>query len=110
VIDASTGRPLADLVEIDSTVKPEKANVEIHPARQLHLGSPLYRRLAKPQKRNGQRLQAPAGFRFTGTTFPPRKKRSTNAVRTSKKYSRSSKQRALRIDSSRPVLSGRSRP
>ncbi|MEA2314363.1 MAG: hypothetical protein QOI03_1055 [Solirubrobacteraceae bacterium] len=63
VIDASTGARSPIWVEIDSTVKPEKANVEIHPAVNFTSGHRYIVALRNLKNAKKQHLQAPTGFR-----------------------------------------------
>ena len=70
VIDASTGRRWPIWVEIDSTVKPEKANVEIHPAVNFTSGHRYIVALRSLKNAKGQRLQAPEGFRYYRDDLP----------------------------------------
>jgi hypothetical protein len=70
VIDASTGRRWPIWVEIDSTVTPEKANVEIHPAVNFTSGHRYIVALRNLKNATGQRLQAPEGFRDYRDNLP----------------------------------------
>jgi hypothetical protein len=63
VIDASTGTRWPIWVEIDSTVKPDKANVEIHPAVNFTSGHRYIVALRNLKNANKEHLQAPEGFR-----------------------------------------------
>src|SRR5438876_3850022 len=64
VIDASSGQRWPIWVEIDSTVKPDKANVEIHPAVNFTSGRRYIVALRNLKNAKKQQLQAPEGFRF----------------------------------------------
>jgi hypothetical protein len=70
VIDASTGMRWPIWVEIDSTVKPEKANVEIHPAVNFTSGHRYIVALRNLKNAKRQRLQAPQGFRYYRDDLP----------------------------------------
>ncbi len=70
VIDASTGRRWPIWVEIDSTVKPEKANVEIHPAVNFTSGDRYIVALRNLKNTKRHRLQAPEGFRYYRDNLP----------------------------------------
>ncbi|MDQ1465433.1 MAG: hypothetical protein QOC73_2374, partial [Actinomycetota bacterium] len=70
VIDASTGQRWPIWVEIDSTVKPDKANVEIHPAVNFTSGHRYIVALRNLKNANRQHLQAPAGFRYYRDSLP----------------------------------------
>jgi hypothetical protein len=70
VIDATTGQRWPIWVEIDSTVKPEKANVEIHPAVNFISGHRYIVALRNLKNASGRRLQAPAGFRYYRDNLP----------------------------------------
>jgi hypothetical protein len=63
LIDASTGQRWPIWVEIDSTVKAEKANVEIHPAVNFTSGHRYIVALRDLRNAKKQHLQAPEGFR-----------------------------------------------
>ena len=64
VIDASTGRRWPIWVEIDSTVKSQFANVEIHPAVNFTSGHRYIVALRNLKNAAKHHLQAPAGFRY----------------------------------------------
>jgi hypothetical protein len=64
VIDASTGQRWPIWVEIDSTVKPQFANVEIHPAVNFTSGHRYIVALRNLKNAKKQHLQAPQGFRY----------------------------------------------
>jgi hypothetical protein len=70
VIDASTGQRWPIWVEIDSTAKPEKANLEIHPAVNFTSGHRYIVALRNLKNAKKQRLQAPAGFRYYRDGLP----------------------------------------
>jgi hypothetical protein len=70
VIDASTGQRWPIWVEIDSTVKPETANVEIHPAVNFTSGHRYIVALRNLKNAKKQHLQAPAGFRVYRDNLP----------------------------------------
>jgi hypothetical protein len=70
VIDTSTGQRWPIWVEIDSTVKPEKANVEIHPAVNFTSGHRYIVALRNLKNAKGEHLQAPAGFRSYRDNIP----------------------------------------
>jgi hypothetical protein len=70
VIDASTGQRWPIWVEIDSTVKPEKADVEIHPAVNFASGHRYIVALRNLKNSHKQRLQAPEGFRTYTDNLP----------------------------------------
>ncbi len=70
VIDASTGQRWPIWVEIDSTVKPEKANLEIHPALNFISGHRYIVALRNLRNAKGQHLQAPEGFRYYRDNLP----------------------------------------
>ena len=63
VIDTSTGQRWPIWVEIDSTVKPEKANLEIHPAVNFTSGDRYIVALRNLKNAKKEHLQAPQGFR-----------------------------------------------
>jgi hypothetical protein len=63
VVDAGTGARWPIWVEIDSTVKAEKANVEIHPAVNFTSGHRYIVALRSLKNAKKQSLQAPEGFR-----------------------------------------------
>jgi hypothetical protein len=63
VIDAGSGARWPIWVEIDSTVKAEKANVEIHPAVNFTSGHRYIVALRNLKNAKKQSLQAPDGFR-----------------------------------------------
>jgi hypothetical protein len=65
VIDASTGRRWPIWVEIDSTAKEaNKADLEIHPAVNFASGHRYIVALRNLKNAAGEKLQAPAGFRY----------------------------------------------
>jgi hypothetical protein len=70
VIDASTGERWPIWVEIDSTVKPEKADVEIHPAVNFASGHRYIVALRNLKNSHKQHLQAPEGFRTYRDNLP----------------------------------------
>ena len=75
VIDASTGKRWPIWVEIDSTVKPEKANVEIHPAVNFTSGHRYIVALRKLRNAKRHRLVAPTGFRVYRDSLPSSEER-----------------------------------
>jgi hypothetical protein len=70
VIDASTGQRWPIWVEIDSTVKAEKANLEIHPAVNFTSGDRYIVALRNLKNAKGEHLQAPQGFRYYRDNLP----------------------------------------
>jgi hypothetical protein len=70
VIDASTGRRWPIWVEIDSTVKAEKANVEIHPSIDFTSGHRYIVALRNLVNAKKEHLQAPEGFRYFRDNLP----------------------------------------
>jgi hypothetical protein len=70
VIDTSTGQRWPIWVEIDSTVKAEKANVEIHPAVNFTSGDRYVVALRNLKNAKKEHLQAPAGFRTYRDNLP----------------------------------------
>ena len=70
VIDASSGQRWPIWVEIDSTVKPDKANVEIHPAVNFTSGHRYIVALRNLKNAKNQQLQAPEGFRYFRDKVP----------------------------------------
>src|SRR5438876_4258591 len=70
VIDASTGARWPIWVEIDSTVKSDKANVEIHPAVNFTSGHRYIVALRNLKNAKKQQLQAPEGFRYFRDNVP----------------------------------------
>src|SRR6202035_4151769 len=70
VIDASTGQRWPIWVEIDSTVKPEKANLEIHPAVNFASGDRYIVALRNLKNAKKEHLQAPEGFRYYRDNLP----------------------------------------
>jgi hypothetical protein len=70
VIDASTGQRWPIWVEIDSTVKADKANVEIHPAVNFTSGHRYIVALRNLRNAKKQHLAAPAGFRVYRDSLP----------------------------------------
>jgi hypothetical protein len=75
VIDASTGVRQPIWVEIDSTVKADKANVEIHPAVNFTPGHRYIVALRSLKNAKKQRLQAPEGFRVFRDNLPSSEER-----------------------------------
>jgi hypothetical protein len=69
VIDANTGQRWPIWVEIDSTVKASKANLEIHPAVNFTSGD-RYIVALRNLKVGKQQLQAPEGFRVYRDDLP----------------------------------------
>ena len=102
VIDASTGVRWPIWVEIDSTVKADKANVEIHPAVNFTSGHRYIVALRNLKNAKKQQLQAPEGFRYFRDNVPSSEERSTNAGRTLKKSFPSCE---LRASSARACIS-----
>jgi hypothetical protein len=70
VIDANTGQRWPIWVEIDSTVKAEKANLEIHPAVNFTSGDRYIVALRNLQNAKKEHLQAPQGFRYYRDNLP----------------------------------------
>jgi hypothetical protein len=70
VIDATTGQRWPIWVEIDSTVKPEKANLEIHPSVNFTSGNRYIVALRNLRNAKKEHLQAPAGFRSYRDNLP----------------------------------------
>jgi hypothetical protein len=70
VIDATTGQRWPIWVEIDSTVKAEKANLEIHPAVNFASGDRYIVALRKLKNAKKEQLQAPEGFRVYRDNLP----------------------------------------
>ncbi|HUA75267.1 MAG TPA: hypothetical protein VL988_10965 [Solirubrobacteraceae bacterium] len=70
VIDTSTGQRWPIWVEIDSTVKAEKANLEIHPAVNFTSGDRYIVALRNLKNAKKEHLQAPAGFRYYRDNLP----------------------------------------
>jgi len=70
VIDASTGERWPIWVEIDSTVTPSKANVEIHPAVNFKSGDRYIVALRNLKTSKKQVLPAPEGFRIYRDNLP----------------------------------------
>jgi hypothetical protein len=70
VIDASTGQRWPIWVEIDSTVKAEKANLEIHPSVNFTSGDRYIVALRNLKNAKKEHLQAPAGFRTYRDNLP----------------------------------------
>ncbi|HEY4429360.1 MAG TPA: hypothetical protein VGN08_14255 [Solirubrobacteraceae bacterium] len=70
VIDTSTGQRWPIWVEIDSTVKPEKANLEIHPAVNFTSGDRYIVALRNLRNAKKEHLQAPQGFRVYRDNLP----------------------------------------
>jgi len=70
VIDASTGERWPIWVEIDSTVSPAKANVEIHPAVNFKSGDRYIVALRNLKNSHNTHLEAPAGFRTYRDDLP----------------------------------------
>jgi hypothetical protein len=75
VIDASNGQRWPIWVEIDSTVKAEKANLEIHPALNFTSGHRYIVALRNLKNAKNQRLQAPQGFRYYRDSLPSSEER-----------------------------------
>jgi hypothetical protein len=69
-IDASTGARWPIWVEIDSTVKSDKANVEIHPAVNFTSGHRYIVALRNLKNSKNQSVQAPQGFRTYRDALP----------------------------------------
>jgi hypothetical protein len=70
VIDSSSGQRWPIWVEIDSTAKPDKANVEIHPAVNFTSGHRYIVALRNLKNAKKQHLEAPEGFRFYRDNLP----------------------------------------
>jgi hypothetical protein len=70
VIDTSTGQRWPIWVEIDSTVKAEKANLEIHPSVNFTSGDRYIVALRNLKNAKKQHLQAPEGFRTYRDNLP----------------------------------------
>ncbi len=70
VIDASTGERWPIWVEIDSTVSPSKANLEIHPAVNFKSGDRYIVALRDLKSSHRKHLEAPAGFRVYRDNLP----------------------------------------
>jgi len=70
VIDAASGQRQPIWVEIDSTVKSEFANIEIHPAVNFLSGHRYIVALRNLKNAKKQKLQAPEGFRTYRDTLP----------------------------------------
>jgi hypothetical protein len=70
VIDTSTGQRWPIWVEIDSTVKAEKANLEIHPSVNFTSGGHYIVALRNLKNAKNEHLQAPAGFRYYRDNVP----------------------------------------
>ncbi|HEX4467800.1 MAG TPA: hypothetical protein VH025_11485 [Solirubrobacteraceae bacterium] len=70
VIDATTGQRWPIWVEIDSTVKAEKANLEIHPAVNFTSGDRYIVALRNLKNAKKQHLQAPESFRTYRDNLP----------------------------------------
>ncbi|MCW3068449.1 MAG: hypothetical protein JWL67_1074 [Solirubrobacterales bacterium] len=70
VIDTSTGQRWPIWVEIDSTVKAEKANVEIHPAVNFTSGGHYIVAVRNLRNAKKEHLQAPQGFRTYRDNLP----------------------------------------
>ncbi len=70
VIDAETGQRWPIWVEIDSTVKAAKANVEIHPEVNFTSGHRYIVALRSLKNSHKQHLQAPEGFRVYRDNLP----------------------------------------
>jgi hypothetical protein len=75
VIDANTGKRWPIWVEIDSTAKPEKANLEIHPAVNFTSGHRYIVALRNLKNAKKKHLQAPAGFRYFRDNLPSSEER-----------------------------------
>jgi hypothetical protein len=70
VIDASTGQRWPIWVEIDSSVKSEKANLEIHPAINFTSSHRYIVALRNLRNAKKQHLAAPEGFRYYRDNLP----------------------------------------
>jgi hypothetical protein len=70
VIDTSTGQRWPIWVEIDSTVKSEKANLEIHPSVNFTSGDRYIVALRNLSNAKKEHLQAPEGFRHYRDNLP----------------------------------------
>ena len=70
VIDANTGQRWPIWVEIDSTVKAEKANLEIHPAVNFTSGDRYIVALRNLKNAKKEHLQAPESFRTYRDNLP----------------------------------------
>ena len=70
VIDTSTGQRWPIWVEIDSTVKPDKANLEIHPSVNFTSGDRYIVALRNLKNAKKEHLQAPEGFRTYRDNLP----------------------------------------
>jgi hypothetical protein len=70
VIDTSTGQRWPIWVEIDSTVKAEKANLEIHPSVNFTSGDRYIVALRNLKNAKKEHLQAPQGFRYYRDNLP----------------------------------------
>jgi hypothetical protein len=70
VIDATTGQRWPIWVEIDSTVKPEKANLEIHPSVNFTSGDRYIVALRNLKNAKKEHLQPPEGFRSYRDNVP----------------------------------------
>ncbi|MEA2225684.1 MAG: hypothetical protein QOE67_966 [Solirubrobacteraceae bacterium] len=70
VIDTSTGQRWPIWVEIDSTVKSEKANLEIHPSVNFTSGDRYIVALRNLKNAKKEHLQAPEGFRYYRDNLP----------------------------------------
>jgi hypothetical protein len=70
VIDTTTGQRWPIWVEIDSTVKPAKANLEIHPAVNFTSGDRYIVALRNLKNAKKEHLQAPAGFLYYRDNLP----------------------------------------
>jgi hypothetical protein len=70
VIDAETGQRWPIWDEIDSTVKSANADLEIHPAVNFTSGHRYIVALRNLRNAEGQKLEAPAGFRYYRDNVP----------------------------------------
>jgi hypothetical protein len=77
VIDASTGQRWPIWVEIDSTVKADKANLEIHPAVNFTSGHRYIVALRNLKNAAKQKIQAPPGFRTYRDNLPSSQEKVT---------------------------------
>ncbi len=70
VIDATTGKRWPIWVEIDSSVRPPKADLEIHPAVNFTSGHRYIVALRNLKNASHQHLEAPAGFQYYRDNVP----------------------------------------
>ena len=88
VIDANTGRRWPIWVEIDSTASnPAKAALEIHPATNFAAGHRYIVAMRNLRNAAGEKIEAPAGFRYYRDGCPPNSRRSINGASTSARSS-----------------------